>query len=473
MGSVVASLSGCSYFESEKLDDPNNATLASVTNNATKQQLDFLSTGVFSDMRTNGDGIVWHYQITGAIGREVYVLAGSDSRYVANLLGTNGSFDNNNFLSGRYFTTYSSARRTARTLAQAAQNANSVVTATQRKGYTALAKTAEAYSMLVLSDLQYENGLRVDVSDPQKPGKIQSYDVVLAAIKALLDDAATDLAAAGTAFPFVFPAGYNTPTAGVNFRDPAGFLKFNRALAARVAVRIASRPGASVAKYQDVLTALSGSFINDGSFTAGPRFNFSATALDAVNPLFQTFNNNGSVVVLAHPSFRRDIRVNDTRISKIAARTTALTPARQGFTSADDVAIYASNAAPVAIIKREELILLSAEANAKLGNIATAVMEVNSIATAYNAVRPVAQGGPLTPASTAAAVIEEILYQRRYSLFYEGQRWVDLRRLNMLDNLNVGGTGKPEVSTTGLQTTVVKQLPIPFAEIAWDQANPQ
>ena len=470
MSGAVASLSGCSYFEIEKLDDPNNATLASVTSNATKQQLDFLSTGTLSDMRTNVDGIVWYYQITGAIGREVYVLAGSDSRYVANLLGTNGNFDNNNFLSGRYFTTYSSSRRTARTLVQAANNASAAVTDTQRKGYSALGKTAEAYDMMVLSDMQYENGLRIDVSDPVKPGKIQSYDLVLAAIKTLLDDAANDLANAGTTMPFTFPSGYAAATAGIDFRTTAGFLKFNRALAARLAVRRASRPGGS---YQEVLTALNGSFINDGSLTAGPRFNYSATALDAINPLFQTPNNTGSVVVLAHPTFRRDIRATDTRINKISARTTTLTPSRQGFTSADDVAIYTSNAAPVAIIKREELVLLSAEAHAKLGDIATAVTEVNSIATAYNAVRPATLGGPLTAASSAADVIEEILYQRRYSLFYEGQRWVDLRRLNMLDKLNVGTTGKPEVSSTGLQTTVVKQLPIPFAEIAWDQANPQ
>lgn len=470
MGSVVASLSGCSYLDIEKLEDPNFPTLASVQNNASKQQLDFLAAGTFADIRTNVDGIVWYHQITGAIGREVYVLAGSDSRYATQLLATSTTasppppFDNSNFLAGRYFTTYSSARRTARILGEAATN-TSAVTEQQKKGYTALAKTAEAYAMLVLSDLQYENGLRVDVADPLNPGKIESYDVVLAAIKTLLDAGATDLAGAGTTLPFVAPSGFATALGGADFRTSAGFLKFNRALAARLAVRRASRTGGS---YQEVLDALAGSFINDpGDLTIGPRFNYGGTSPDVINPLFQSRNFTGSVVTVAHPSFRRDIRATDTRLSKIAPRTTPLAP-RQGFSSSDDVVLYANNTAPIPIIKKEELVLLSAEAHLKLGDKATAVTEVNTVATAYNAVRPI----PLTAASSDADILDEILYQKRYSLFFEGQRWVDLRRLNMLDRLNEPGTGAPEVSGTGLRTSVLKQLPIPFAEIAWDQANP-
>lgn len=468
LGSVVASLSGCSYTDINKLEDPNFPTLASVLNNATKQQLDYLATGTFSDMRTNVDGIVWYHQLTGAIGREVYVLAGSDSRYATNLLGIGtAGFDNNNFLSGRYYNTYSSSRRTARILAQSTNN-TTLVTDEQKRGYLALAKTAEAYDMMVLSDLQYENGLRIDVADPLKPGKIRPYDEVLAAIKALLDDGAKDLAAAGTALPFSLPTGYAAGIAGASFLTPAGFLKFNRALAARLAVRRASRPNGS---YQEVLDALSGSFVNDaGDLTIGPRFTYGGTSPDVINPLFQSKNFTGSVVTVAHPTFRRDIRATDTRISKIAARTAALPP-RQGFSSADDVVLYSTNTSPIPIIKKEELVLLSAEAHAMPGpqqNLALAVTEVNSVATAYAAPRPT----PLTATSPSADILDEILYQRRYSLFFEGQRWVDLRRLNQLNRLNVPGTSLPEISSTNLQTTIVRQLPIPFAEVSWDVANP-
>ena len=42
---------------------------------------------------------------------------------------------------------------------------------------------------------------------------------------------------------------------------------------------------------------------------------------------------------------------------------------------------------------------------------------------------------PYAGAISQAALIKEMLRQRRYSLFYEGHRWVDLRRYNMLNTL--------------------------------------
>ena len=452
MGGVVASLSGCSYFEVEKLNDPNFPTLASVSTNATKPQLDFLANGTFSDMRTNVDGIIWYHQISGIIGREVYVVATTDQRYVTEPLGII-SFDNNDVLSGRYFNTYSSARRTARILVNSA-NGSSVITAEQKNGYIGLGKTAEAYSMLVLSDLQYDNGLRVDVSDPLKPGKIQPYPVVLAAIKTLLDDGDAALAQAGTALPFPTPSGYASTTAGASFTTVAGFRQFNRALAARLAVRSNNYVDALAA-----VTATGSFFSNDAlSLTAGPRFNYSTTAGDAVNPLFQVPNTSNSVTTVAHPSFRANIRTGDTRLSKIAPRTPFT---RQGLSSNDDVVLYPSQSTPIPIIKREELLLISAEAHANTGALATAVLEINKVGQAYG----LPAYAPATP--TVAGVMNEILYQRRYSLFFEGQRWVDLRRLNRLTDI------VPEKTATGQQTTVLSKLPLPFQEIAWDQANPQ
>lgn len=452
LSGAVASLSGCSYFEINKLEDPNFPTLVSVSSNATKQQLDFLASGTFSELRTNGDGIVWYHQLTGIIGREVYVLANSDGRYVTNPLGTS-PFDNNNFLSGRYFTTYSSARRTARILVGSANNSNSV-TQEEKNGYIGLGKTAEAYAMLVLSDLQYENGLRIEVTDEQKPGKIQPYPMVLAAIKTLLNDGDAALAKAGTDLAFPVPSGF------ADFGNVAGFRQFNRALAARLAIRSNNYPEALAA------TAAAGGFFSDDALpvTAGPLFNFSATAGDAVNPLFQLPNTAPSVATVAHPTFRTDIRPGDTRINKIAARTTRLS--RQGLSSNDDVVLYPTQTSTIPAIKREELLLIAAEANANTGKLPLAVVQINKVGNAYGLPD---YTGPIT----AADLTEEILYQRRYSLFFEGQRWVDLRRLNKLDKLNVPGTSLPEKLATGQQTIVLKQLPIPFQEIAWDTANPQ
>ena len=447
-------LTGCHL---DRLTDPNNPTLNSAADNPAKAKLDQVAAGTFASMRTDVDGIVWYYLTTGIIGREIYVMS-TDPTYLIPL-GV-GDFNNNNYLSERYFNTYSAARRTARLLAQGAQSATTI-TEEQRQGYLALANTAEAYDMLVLSDMLYKNGLRIDVSDPLHPGKIQPYPAVLAAIKQRLDDAATELGQAGAALPFALPAGYQAANAGLDFSTPAGFLKFNRALAARLAVRAATQPGGS---YQAALAAVQASFLDPGApMTAGPRFDFNPTSPDIANPLYQAVGQNASTGILAHPSFLRDVRPGDTRAAKVVRRTplTVL-----GQASDSEPTIYPSPSTPIPIIKNEELLLISAEANLALGNRAAAIAAINTVAQAY--------GLRYSPPATASPddILNEILYQRRYSLYFEGQRWVDLRRLGKLDQLNVPGTNAPEKLADGTQTTIVQQLPTPFSEIAWDQANP-
>lgn len=454
----LAALLAAGGCQLDRLSDPNSPPVEAAVNNPSKAKLDQVAAGTFASLRTDADGIVWYYQITGVIGREIYIMSSSDPTYIVPL-GVR-PFDNDNFLSTRYFTTYSSARRTARLLAQGAQSATTITEA-QRNGYLALANTAEAYAMLVLSDMLYQNGLRLDVSDPLHPGKIRPYPEVLAAIKQRLDAGAAELALAGPTLPFALPPGYQAAEAGLDFTTPAAFLQFNRALAARLAVRAAVLPGGS---YQDALAAVQASFASPTTpMTAGPRFDYGATSPDVINPLYQVPNSNGGSVIAAHPSFLRDVRPGDTRASKVARRSPI---AALGQASDSEPVLYAANSSPVPIIKNEELLLIGAEANLRLGNRAAAIAAINTVAQAY--------GLSYAPPATTSAddILNEILYQRRYSLYYEGQRWVDLRRLGKLDQLNVPGTNAPEKLTDGTQTTIVTQLPTPYSEIAWDQANP-
>lgn len=452
-------LGGCQL---DRLTDPNSATLESAADNPSKAKLDQVATGTFASMRTDVDGLVWYYQITGVIGREIYVMS-ADPAYIIPLGA--GILANNNFLSERYFNTYSAARRTARLLAQGAQS-SSFITEAQRQGYLALANTAEAYDMLVLSDMLYLNGLRVDVADPLRPGKIQPYPVVLAEIKKRLDAAAEQLTKSGTALPFPLPPGYTGAGAGgLDFTTSAGILKFNRALAARLAVRAAGAGGGGgTAAYQQALAAVQASFADPAApLTAGPRFDFGVASPDVANPLYQVAGQSSGNIIAAHPSFLRDVRPGDTRAGKVARRAPI---AALGQSSDAEPVLYASNGSPVPIIKNEELLLIAAEANAALGNRAAAIAAINTVASGY--------GLSYAPPATATTddLLTEILYQRRYSLYYEGQRWVDLRRLGRLSQLNVPGTNAPEVLADGTPTTIVTQLPTPFSEIAWDQANP-
>lgn len=113
-------------------------------------------------------------------------------------------------------------------------------------------------------------------------------------------------------------------------------------------------------------------------------------------------------------------------------------------------------------IKNEELILMYGEANAELNTVASlaqAVLAINAIRTGYGL--PVYAG-----AVTKAALIDEVYKQRRFSLFFEGHRWFDMRRRNLLSQIQPQGT-------IGTQTFVVFQkMSRPDAEIQWDLRNP-
>ena len=91
----------------------------------------------------------------------------------------------------------------------------------------------------------------------------------------------------------------------------------------------------------------------------------------------------------------------------------------------------------IPIIRNEELILIYAEAKTQLGgaaNLTDAVTAINKIRTAASL--PVYSG-----AATQAALIDEMLKQRRYSLYGEGHRWIDMRRYNRLNTLPLDRAG--------------------------------
>ena len=64
----------------------------------------------------------------------------------------------------------------------------------------------------------------------------------------------------------------------------------------------------------------------------------------------------------------------------------------------------------------------------------------------------------LTTASPDAAILTEILYNKRYSLLLEGHRWIDMRRYGRLADL-------PRDVTTGANAHFVARVqPIPQGE---------
>ena len=154
----------------------------------------------------------------------------------------------------------------------------------------------------------------------------------------------------------------------------------------------------------------------------------------------------------------------DTRVfgstPKVAVR---ISPRQSGaFTSTYECTMYGSNTSFATIIRNEELVLMYAEANVQLGgalNVTNAIAAINSIRNTYGLPN---YGG----AVTTAALINEILNQRRYSLFFEGHRWFDMRRYGKLAQI------LPQGAIGGNSFVVFDAMSRPDAEVQWDNANP-
>lgn len=448
--------------------DPNRASLGSVTTNPTQNQINYLGIGLQSAMR---DGIRDFYLNSGTVGREIVYSASTDNRYFTELLGTtatifNGANDPTGIFNG-YYTSFSSGRHRALVFDQSAQTATAL-TADQKAGIRGFVKTVQAYLTLNLLNMQYDQGIRETFSDLSapgdqlKPGPFGTYQTGLTLLKTYVDDGATSLAtaaAANDAFAFPMTAGW------AGFDKPSTFLKFNKAVAARIAM------------YQglwlDVDNYLAASFYSAGGpVTTGPVFTYSTTPLDLTNTMWHQPNSNGAPYV-CFDEWKDTAEAGDTRVAaKVSTRTTPR-QSGQALNSKYEVTMYASNISSVSIIRNEELVLMKAEAEANLNNFANAVTALNKI-RASAGLPDLATKWAATPANltSQAALLDEVLLQRKYSLFWEGHRWFDVRRMK-------GTFTTPDFSSLPLQGAVsgnnyitFKHMVRPDSEVQWDNANP-
>jgi hypothetical protein len=249
-------------------------------------------------------------------------------------------------------------------------------------------------------------------------GAIAAKDAVYVEIARLLDDALPELDAGGKAFPFALSTGYN------GFNTPPTFRKANRAIRARVA--------AYMKDYPTVLTALDGSFIDasaTGALDLGPKYDYTTKTGDATNGLF---NPN----IFAHPTLQTDAQKKGTAVDARFTHKIAMTdtPGSSAplMSSLVFTGLYPSPAAPVPVIRNEELILLKAEALffKTPSDAAGAYAALNLIRT---------RSGELDPRPVSAdptTFTTDLLYERRYSLMFEwGHRWIDARRFNRMADL--------------------------------------
>lgn len=355
--------------------------------------------------------------VLGILGREVYNLDGAEPRNVLGyLVGPlePGGFGTDMGWSGAY-----RQLLTAFTILEAVERVADYTPA-QKEGVKGFTKTFMAIAYINQLRIRDTFGIVLDV-DPsaQNLGPFVTRDEGYTRAATLLDEAKTHLNAAGTAFPFQLTTGF------AGFNTPTTFLRFNRAIKARMEVYRA--------RWNDALTALNESFISTSATTAaalatGVYHVYSTASGDAVNPLFDPAPR----ALVAHPSFLTEAQTQpggaiDRRASSKAV--TGISLSTQGVSSNLRITAYASNVAGVPIIKNEELILLRAEVQLALGNRAAAIADLNFIRVNSGGLAPLA-------VDFAGDLVDEILYNRRYSLFYEyGHRWVDMRRYGRLTQL--------------------------------------
>jgi starch-binding outer membrane protein, SusD/RagB family len=408
---IALGWSGCKV---EPILDPNNPSTGGITQNAQLSELQNLAVGTEAGMRIY---LGTYLDDVSMIGREYYRFAASDPRVTGDILGKGGAtLDNNTFYTTNPFSGRYRVVKNTNVLIQALQNTKADISDAQRKAGIAYAKTVQAYELLMVFNLQYENGIRVDVNDPDKLGPFLSKDESLNAIQNLLNDANNDLKGNTADLPFSTTL-YN--------KKASEFSKFNRALAARVAVYRQDWALAS--------TALSESFLDlNGSLTDGSYYLFSTGGGDLLNPVFFPQNTPAAEVRVTQPSFITDATPGDTRLAKAPKRTSTAT--QDALNSDYDFFVYTTNVAPIPIIRNEELVLLYAEVKVQQNSFPDAIIAINRIRTSAGL-------PPYAGSVTKEALITEILNQRRYSLFGEGHRWIDMRRYGRLSQLPIDRPG--------------------------------
>jgi hypothetical protein len=391
----------------------------------------------------------------GIIGREAYRFDGSDPRFVSEFLV--GPLDPGSAAFGgdhwfEHFRTIRSTNNLVNVIGTA-----TALSAAEQNATRGFAETFQALSFLGILDAHTQDSIPLAVNQPVTvaPAPYVSNDSAYTFVSALLDSARAHLAAGGSAFPFTLPAGFT------GLETPANFIKFNRALKARVEVYRGSR-GCGNPCYTAALTALGASFIDTTSaatLNIGAYMDFGTGPGDIPNFLAQDPQTSDNLV---HPMLEdsAETQTGGGLDARFLAKTVSR-PSRtvSGLTADRSFQNYPTPGSSIPIIRNEELILLRAEANNNVGTGVEVAADVNYVRV--NSGGLAAIGG--LAAQTAPQRLDVLLHERLYSLLYEGgHRWIDMRRTGKLAGIPLDRVGDVRHAT----------LPIPTDECLARAANP-
>ncbi len=438
----LLALAACS--DELQVPDFNNEGLGSLIENPTRANLGSASVGLLITGRDEFDDTNGFVSLLGILGRESYNFDSSDPRFITEMLQSQLNSSSPAFGGNLWGERYSNVRTGSIILAGTENLAEGEMTAEEIAGMQGYVKTLVAYELLLTLNSHSVSGIVVDIplEVSADPGPFVPESQALDAIAAMLDDGADDLSNAGGAdFTFSLTSGFD------GFDTPATFREFNRALAARVDLYRGDDAGALSALAESFIDATA-AFSWPGTADLGVYHSYSTSAGDKSNLLFDADPDAPDLV--AHPDLKNfqtqpggapDQRYQD-KIRDVDSQSSL------GHTTDIAFLIYDGFDAPVPYIRNEELILIRAEANANSSNFIAATADINIIRVLSGGLAPVAL-------LTASTFEDELLYNRQYSLMWEGgHRWIDALRLDRLDILPLD-TGT-DVRNTG--------FPVPEAE---------
>jgi hypothetical protein len=188
------------------------------------------------------------------------------------------------------------------------------------------------------------------------------------------------------------------------------------------------------------------------------ELNMNTTSNNGTNGLDAMYNQAGYGDLLATDDIYNDYSATDERKSLIVKGTRGGLPALivnkyTNYTNTNDKD-------DVKIIRYAEVLLTLAEAYAQTGDNADAQKYVNMLATNRD---PSFTGYT----DTGAALISDILNERRKELAFEGLRFFDLKRLNLVINRPAEPYAYPSYPTVGT-SDIHRLLPIPTSQLTAD-----
>lgn len=426
--------------------DLNNPGIDDLVDNPNVSSVGAAATGLLIGNRAGTSGGNGYVSQLGTLGRESYNFDAADPRNIGELL--QGQLQPGSPFGGNFWTAPYANIRLGNIILDAIDSVPDY-SAEERSAIRGYVYTINSLDLLRVIVTRDTVGAVIDtnssIDNIDDLGPVASRSDVYAAIAARLDEAEQELAAAGTAtFPFGLSSGY------AGFDTPATFIQFNRAIAARVAVYRED--------YQGALDALEESFLDpEASFARGVYHTFTTGTGDVQNGLI-------SVNLYAHPSFEADAQTNETTDAldaRFTSKTTRLEEAGTGGGLQSNLrfTIYDGPDASVPIIRNEELILLRAEAHWGLGDLEEAVADLNIVRVGAGGLEPLPAG------LSADEIEEEILYNRRYSLMFEGgHRWIDLKRFGRTAPCAADSETTNCLPLDGANHVINLRYPIPTAE---------